>query len=223
MSNVRYAVLARLSDGMVASSYTSKRAAPETVETVKRVLTSGNLRPKTQLTVTVNDTVGALHLMGGTSDVLAVVTSASYPRRSAFKLLAELREVVSAEVAEGAVDAMTKENELRTLVSGGFREKCCQYDDLASVDKVTAVSAQVEDVKMQMEGNIGRMLENAENLSAVENKTEVLRAGAAQFSKRSEQVKRILWWRNVKVKMIVLLLVLCVLGYILVPIIIANT
>jgi hypothetical protein len=45
-----------------------------------------------------------------------------------------------------------------------------KYSVLASVDKFTAVGAKVDEVRLVMEGNINRVLDNAENLSNVEDK-----------------------------------------------------
>ena len=47
---------------------------------------------------------------------------------------------------------------------------------------------------------------------------ENLRSNAMQFQRQSEDLRRILWWRNFKMKVIVGLLVGCILGYILIPI-----
>ena len=44
------------------------------VDTVKRVATSGNIKPNSQLTVTVNDDVGTLHLVSGDTIVAAGVS-----------------------------------------------------------------------------------------------------------------------------------------------------
>jgi hypothetical protein len=60
-------------------------------------------------------------------------------------------------------------------------------------------------------------------VNAVEDKSELLRAGAQQFQKRSDHVRRMMWWRLFKIKLIFGTLVLVVLGYILIPIIIEQT
>jgi len=215
---VRFAVLARLSDGLILATHASKKSGGQQVETVKRVLTSGNIRAKAQLTVTVNDEVGTLHLMAGEVDVLAVVTSASYTRRTAYKLLGELREKATETVSAEAVSGATREGELKGVAGAWMKEVCSKFENEGAVDKASAVALQIDEVKAVMEGNINRMLDQSESLSAVENKSEALRAGAHQFQRQSEAVKRVMWWRNFKVKAIIGLLVLCVAGYILIPV-----
>ena len=216
--NVRLAVYARLSDGLVLASHKG-RATDAAKDTAKKVLESGNLKPNAQLTVTVTPEIGTLHLAAGDVDVVAVITATEYPRRAAFKLLDEIRGQVSeAAISAEDVAGATKEGALESLLPF-LRDACLRYEDLAEVDKLTAVGAQVDEVKATMEGNINRMLDNAETVGAVEDKSEALRAGAQQFQRRSDNVRRMMWWRLVKLKIIFGTLVICILGYIIVPII----
>jgi len=92
--NIRFAVFARLSDGLALATFKGRGATASAVETTNKVLKSGNLKPKAQLTVTIDQTIGTLHLAAGDVDVIAVITSPDYPRRSAFQLLEEIRAKV---------------------------------------------------------------------------------------------------------------------------------
>ena len=216
---MRYAAYARLSDGLTLASFKGKGATAAVTETAHKVLRSGNLKPNGQLTVTVDRTIGTLHLAAGDGDVLAVITAPDYPRRSAFKLLDEIREMVRAGCRAEDVGAATREGELQSAVPT-LASTCRRYEDLGEVDKLTAVSLQVEEVKATMEGNINKMLDNAETVGAVEDKAEALRDGAQQFQRRSDNIKRAMWWRLVKIKLIFGLLFVVVLGYIFIPIIV---
>jgi len=216
---VRYAAFARLSDGLTLASFKGKGATNAVTETAHKVLRSGNLKPNGQLTVTVDRTIGTLHLAAGDGDVLAVITAPDYPRRSAFKLLDEIREMVRAGCRAEDVGAATREGELQSAVPT-LASTCRRYEDLGEVDKLTAVSLQVEEVKATMEGNINKMLDNAETVGAVEDKAEALRDGAQQFQRRSDNIKRAMWWRLFKIKLIFGLLFVVVLGYIFIPIIV---
>uniref|UniRef100_A0A7S0X8N0 V-SNARE coiled-coil homology domain-containing protein n=1 Tax=Mantoniella antarctica TaxID=81844 RepID=A0A7S0X8N0_9CHLO len=219
--NIRFAVFARLSDGLALATFKGRGATASAVETTNKVLKSGNLKPKAQLTVTIDQTIGTLHLAAGDVDVIAVITSPDYPRRSAFQLLEEIRAKVDGSITPEEVTRATKAGE--HAKHAFLREACLRFEDVAEVDKITAVGAQVDEVKAVMEGNINKMLDNAETVNAVEDKSELLRAGAQQFQKRSDHVRRMMWWRLFKIKLIFGTLVLVVLGYILIPIIIEQT
>jgi len=68
-----------------------------------------------------------------------------------------------------------------------------------------------------------QVLDNAESLQNIETKSDMLRDGAQMFQKKSIQVRKIMYCRSLKAKIIVGILVLTILLYILVPIIIKNT
>ena len=87
-----------------------------------------------------------------------------------------------------------------------------------STARLEEVSLQVEDVKGVMVKNINRVIETSEQLSAVEDKSEGLRLGAQTFQRHSTELKNVLWWRNFKIKAIVAIVVLVVVGYIVIPI-----
>jgi hypothetical protein len=216
---VRFLAYGRLSDGLLLATHKSRRANAATEETCKKVFESGNLKPNAQLTVTVTPEIGTLHLNAGGDDVIAVVTASAYPRKLAFDLLDEVRrDVTRASITASDVrDAEKPGCFARSLPS--LREICARYGEAAEADKVARVGAQVHEVQAMMEGNINRMLDNQETVGAVEDKSEALREGASQFNRRSEHVRRIMWWRLMKLKMIFAALATCVLGYILVPII----
>jgi len=218
--NARYSTLSRLSDGVVLASHKQGQKDEECIAVVAKVLGSGNLAPGSQLSVNISQTAGTMHIavarVGQVESVFTVVTAPGYPRRAAFQYLEEFRNFVS-EFHEAAIpDA--KEGEMKPACKRWMQETLLRYDNLASVDRISRVKGEVEEVKIVMEGNISKILENTESLDTIENKTEVLKEGAARFQRSANDLHRIIWWRNLKLKLIIGLIVLCVLGYILIPI-----
>jgi len=220
---VKYVAVARLSDGLVLASALSKAcagAAGAAVEgTARQVLGSGNLRPHQKLTVTAGGD-GDLHLQSEEHAVVAAMCAAEFPRRQAFALLEELAGRSRGPASAEAVAAARGEGELGQALAPALREALARdHGASAPASAVATVTAKVEEVKVVMEGNINKVLENAENLASIENKSEVLRQEAHQFQKKSVSVRNALWWRNFKMKLVVAAVVLCVLGYILIPVI----
>ncbi len=221
--SIRFLAYGRLSDGLLLATHKSRRASAATEETCKKVFESGNLKPNAQLTVTVTPEIGTLHLHAGGDDVIAVVTASAYPRKLAFALLDEVRvQVTQASITSEDVRNAEKPGCFARALPF-LKDACARFGDAAEADKVARVGAQVHEVQAMMEGNINRMLDNQETVGAVEDKSEALREGASQFNRRSEHVRRMMWWRLMKLKMIFGLLATCVLGYILVPIIVQAT
>ena len=68
-SLIRYIGIGRLSDGLICASHAQRGKASDLSEVVTRVISSGNFAAKSQLTVTINDAVGTLHLSSGEEEV----------------------------------------------------------------------------------------------------------------------------------------------------------
>eukprot|EP00793_Prasinoderma_coloniale_P001157 PRCOL_00006148-RA len=120
MSSPRWAAVARLSDGVVLA----QAAQPTPLDagaqaTVARVLASGQIKPDTQLTVTIGEEHGHLHLSAGASCVFLLLAPQDYPRRAALRLLAELSgwaaqiEEVKSTMANNIDQVMSNAESLR--------------------------------------------------------------------------------------------------------------
>eukprot|EP01112_Ceratiomyxa_fruticulosa_P014951 TRINITY_DN4341_c0_g1_i1.p1 TRINITY_DN4341_c0_g1~~TRINITY_DN4341_c0_g1_i1.p1 ORF type:complete len:171 (+),score=38.47 TRINITY_DN4341_c0_g1_i1:1119-1631(+) len=84
--------------------------------------------------------------------------------------------------------------------------------------KTQQVIEQVEEVKGIMHNNIELMLQNHDKVENLQDKTEMMSSNAKQFKRQATAVKRQMWWRNLKLQIIIVLVVLGVLAIIIVPI-----
>lgn len=84
----------------------------------------------------------------------------------------------------------------------------------ASMDKTKQVQKETDEVAGIMHQNVDKMLERGEALGDLNKKTEDLQVSSNQFAKHSAAVKKKLWWKNVKMGIIVasVLLVLIIGG-----------
>lgn len=191
---------------------------PQTLSTVRKVLESGNLKRHTKCTVTVNDVIGTLHLSTTELAVYVVVTPQPFRRRTAFECLTALRDRVTSAISEESLlsnESLTHERGKQSSVAHILSDVAHRFNQ-PETDKAEQVGAQVEDVRTTMEGNINKMLQNAEDLGQVQDKAENMEQGARQFKKQSANLKSQLWWRNFKIKVIIAVAVLSLLAYILV-------
>eukprot|EP01113_Clastostelium_recurvatum_P012674 TRINITY_DN1658_c0_g1_i2.p1 TRINITY_DN1658_c0_g1~~TRINITY_DN1658_c0_g1_i2.p1 ORF type:complete len:100 (-),score=27.36 TRINITY_DN1658_c0_g1_i2:104-403(-) len=84
--------------------------------------------------------------------------------------------------------------------------------------KTQQVLDQVEEVKGIMHDNIDVMLKNHEKVENLQDKTDIMSQNAKQFKRSATAIKRQMWWRNMKLQIIIVLVVLAVLAIIIVPI-----
>nr|XP_057929099.1 vesicle-associated membrane protein 4 isoform X2 [Doryrhamphus excisus]XP_057929100.1 vesicle-associated membrane protein 4 isoform X2 [Doryrhamphus excisus]XP_057929101.1 vesicle-associated membrane protein 4 isoform X2 [Doryrhamphus excisus]XP_057929102.1 vesicle-associated membrane protein 4 isoform X2 [Doryrhamphus excisus]XP_057929103.1 vesicle-associated membrane protein 4 isoform X2 [Doryrhamphus excisus] len=86
-------------------------------------------------------------------------------------------------------------------------------------DKLKQVQSQVDEVIDVMQENISKVIERGERLDDLQDKSESLSDNASAFSSRAKQLHRRMWWRDMKMKMIIALVVLGLLLIIIIPVI----
>ncbi|KAI8615081.1 synaptobrevin [Chytriomyces sp. MP71] len=72
----------------------------------------------------------------------------------------------------------------------------------SSNSKVNTVQKQVDEVVNLMNDNIAKVVQRGENLEQLQDKTEGLQQSALQFKKGASDVRKAMWWKDMKMKMI---------------------
>jgi vesicle-associated membrane protein 7 len=214
---VRFLAVARMEDRVVVASYTHGSSSRHELHTgvLQKVLRSQKtVTDNPRLTITDRD-VGTVHYDTDRSAIYVAITAFDYPQRTAFKCLGDLMTRFQASFgdalhksAEGGISKMAKQI---------FAEICATYADAAAVDKTLGVLKQVEEVKGIMHDSINEMLATRDNLEVLEDKTEALRSEAATFQRQAVTLKRSMWWRNMKLKLLCGVVIIIVLAYVLLP------
>jgi len=92
------------------------------------------------------------------------------------------------------------------------------YSNNPNADKITQVKTQIDEVTNIMVQNIERVLERGERIELLVDKTEALNANALQFKKQSTVLRRAMFWKNIKLWLVIAVLVV-IISYIIVAII----
>lgn len=87
-----------------------------------------------------------------------------------------------------------------------------------NADKLTQVSADVNEVKNIMVDNIEKVIDRGEKIDLLVDKTQNLTQRSVQFKTSATKLKNVMWWKNLKLILIIVAVVI-VLVYILVCII----
>ncbi|KAL2912626.1 hypothetical protein HK105_207842 [Polyrhizophydium stewartii] len=69
--------------------------------------------------------------------------------------------------------------------------------------KTTQVQAQVDEVVGIMQDNIHKVMQRGEQLDSLQNKTEDLQNSSLQFKRGANKVRREMWWKDLKLKLII--------------------
>ena len=84
----------------------------------------------------------------------------------------------------------------------------------SSLTKEEVLNKEVEKLKGTMNDNVTKVLENIDLTNNLEQQTEEMRGLSRQFSMRSKQVKRKMWYKNFRINICISLLVISLFYYI---------
>lgn len=82
---------------------------------------------------------------------------------------------------------------------------------MAGNERLGNVQQQVDEVTHIMRKNVDYVLERDAKLNDLDDRAADLEVGASAFEKTAHQIKRKMWWKNVKM-WIILIVVLIVIG-----------
>eukprot|EP01114_Cavostelium_apophysatum_P017016 TRINITY_DN4961_c0_g1_i1.p1 TRINITY_DN4961_c0_g1~~TRINITY_DN4961_c0_g1_i1.p1 ORF type:complete len:222 (+),score=51.91 TRINITY_DN4961_c0_g1_i1:136-801(+) len=85
------------------------------------------------------------------------------------------------------------------------------YSTNPEADKLSKIRGEVDEVKNVMVQNIEKVLERGERIELLVDKTENLQNNAFKFKKSSVQLKRAMWFKNVKLIVAIVVIVLLVI------------
>ncbi|KAJ3041501.1 hypothetical protein HDV00_009297 [Rhizophlyctis rosea] len=85
-------------------------------------------------------------------------------------------------------------------------------------NKTQAVQQQVDEVVGIMQENIHKVMQRGEQLNSLQGKTEDLQASSMQFRKGASKVRRQMWWKDVKMKLILAAVVAAIIIVIVVTV-----
>ncbi|KAF8392602.1 hypothetical protein HHK36_022948 [Tetracentron sinense] len=89
---------------------------------------------------------------------------------------------------------------------GPIMKEHMQYiiDHAEEIGKLLKVKAQVSEVKSIMLENIDKTLDRGEKLDILADKTKDLHSEAQEFKNQGRQIRRKMWFHNMKIKLVVL-------------------
>uniref|UniRef100_A0A7N0USE6 Uncharacterized protein n=1 Tax=Kalanchoe fedtschenkoi TaxID=63787 RepID=A0A7N0USE6_KALFE len=86
---------------------------------------------------------------------------------------------------------------------------CTEHPE--EISKIAKVKAQVSEVKGVMMENIEKVLERGEKIEVLVDKTDNLRSQAQDFRQQGTKIRRKMWIHNMKIKLIVFGIFLCLI------------
>jgi len=122
----------------------------------------------------------------------------NYPDRLLYQFLNDLKEKFS------ALPNITtaKPSEVNNALRQKFEELSRKYNDPSSVDKTAAVSMKIDEATKKTEASLKQALLNQQMTEEVHEKSKNVKNLASNYSENAEELRKIMYWRNVKLKII---------------------
>ncbi|CAI4036608.1 hypothetical protein SMKI_15G4570 [Saccharomyces mikatae IFO 1815] len=89
-----------------------------------------------------------------------------------------------------------------------------------SQNKTAALRQEIDDTVGIMRDNINKVAERGERLTSIEDKADNLAISAQGFKRGANRVRKQMWWKDLKMRLCLFLVVLILLIVIIVPIVV---
>jgi hypothetical protein len=150
------------------------------------------------------------YFMNVKPDLLFIVLANSqYPERYVFELISK--------IVEENIPTMVND-ETRELNPSGrqaLKELVNKYQDIKNINKIAEIQEDVNAIKIDMKKNINKMVESVEDVNDLQNKSEQLKLESQDYKKNAVELRKITWWQNFKLWIIIIGVVLVLIGIIL--------
>lgn len=142
----------------------------------------------------------------------ACMSDENFPRFLAFGYLDDVKDrflgTYDREVIRNAIAFAMNEDFTRTLLQQ------MEYFNSPEANKFRATQNIIDETKEKMVDNIDKLVAREEQIQILVDKTDQLQTEALTLQDGAVSLKRHLWWKNMKVKIIIGIVILLALGLI---------
>lgn len=184
----------------------------------KKVLNSlKNLKLAPEERQKISTASGAWFVKSDDQDVsYLVLTTNNYPERHAYGMIQEVQNTLSSKLGGYAsVDEDTIKKHIKALMNDLVKK----FNDLKAIDKIYEVQKNVKETEKIVTKNIEKMFENQAQINDLERSADKLKSESFAFNKNAGELRKIMWTRNLKLKIILAVIIVVVLLCILIPVI----
>ncbi|KAH6887973.1 synaptobrevin-domain-containing protein [Thelonectria olida] len=97
-----------------------------------------------------------------------------------------------------------------------------QQQGAGGSNRTQALQAQIDDTVGVMRDNINKVSQRGERLDALQDKTDNLAVSAQGFRRGANRVRKDMWWKDMKMRMCIIVGIIVLLVIIIVPSVVAT-
>ena len=144
--------------------------------------------------------------------IYILLANNQYPERHVFELIQKIND----EKIPNSVNDETRE--LNPSGRQALKQLIDHYQDPKNINKIAEIQKDVDSLKVDMKKNINKMVESVDNVNELQDKSEALKLETDDYKKNAIEVRKITWWQNFKlwiilaglVLLLILIIIICV-------------
>ena len=202
---IKYVLIGEASSMKIITEFTSGNPNQKTKKEINRIFNKlaklPNKKYDERNKITAKDE--NYYFMNVKPDLLFIVLANSqYPERYVFELISKIVE----ENIPTMINDETKE--LNPNGRQALKDLVNKYQDIKNINKIAEIQEDVNSLKVDMKKNIAKMVESVENVNELQNKSEQLKLETQDYKNNSVTLKKLTWWQNAKLWIIIIGVVL---------------
>ena len=136
--------------------------------------------------------------------IFIILAHYEYPERYVFELIGKINE-------EGIPTMVNDETrELNPSGRQALKQIVDTYQNPKNINKIASIQEDVDAIKIDMKKNINKMVESVEDVNELQTKSDALKFETQEYKQNSIEIKRITWWQNFKLWLILAGIVLII-------------
>ena len=151
-----------------------------------------------------------------TNLIFLVLVEEKYPERLVFQMIENIKE----ENIPLMVNDETKE--LNPQGRQAIKQLVEKYQDQNNFNKIAEIQKDVDEIKVQMKENIKKQVDSMEDVNKLEEKSANLKMQTADYANNANTLKKVTWWQNCKLTIIISVIIIAIVLAIVLPIVLKD-
>ncbi len=192
---IKYLLIGDSSTNKIITEFTSGNALPKTKKEINQIFNKLCKSPNKKLDernkITSKDE-NYYFTFCKPDLIFIILADNNYPERHIFELIQKINE----DNIPSMVNDETRE--LNPTGRQSLKQLIDVYQEPKNINKIAEIQSDVDSIKIDMKKNINKMVESVDDVNTLQNKSEALRLESNEYKKNAVEIRKITWWQNFK-------------------------
>ena len=202
---IKYLIIGDTSSNKIITEYTSGNAQPKTKKEINQIFNKlcKSQNKKIDESNKITSKNENYYFTFSHPDLLYIILANNqYQERYIFELIDKINQEKIPEMVN---------DETRELNPSGrqaLKQLIDTYQEPKNINKIAEIQGEVDSIKVDMKKNINKMVESVDNVNELQDMSQNLKAETVDYQKNAVEIRKITWWQNFKLWIILGMLVL---------------